>query len=60
MESFDDGSNDDLGLTFILYGKVKFALWAFIWEESMAFINDLVQKINKCSKTGVNKNILLH
>ena len=38
MESFDDGSNDDLGLTFILYGKVKFALWAFMWEESMAFI----------------------
>ena len=32
-------SNDDLGLTLSFYGKVKFAFWAFIWEEFMDFVD---------------------
>ena len=38
--------NDDLGLTLIFfYGKVKFAFWAFIWEEFMDFIEDFGAKV---------------
>ena len=40
----------DLGLTLIFfYGKVIFAFQAFIWEELMELVEDLVANINKYS-----------
>ena len=30
-----DTSNDDLGLTLTSYGKVKFAFFAFMWENDL-------------------------
>ena len=42
-------SNDYLGLTLIFYGKVRFAFWAFIWEEFMDFVEDFGAKVNKYS-----------
>ena len=39
-------SNDDIELTLsFFYGKVKFAVWTFIWEEFMDFVDNLVQKL---------------
>ena len=61
MESFEDfyqeGSNDYLGLTLsFFYGKVKFALWAFIWKEFMDFVEGFYVQVKKYSHIGEHKN----
>ena len=42
-------TNDDIGLTLTFYGKIKFALRGFTWEEFIEFVKDLGAKVNKCS-----------
>ena len=39
-------SNNDLGLTVRFFGNVKFAIWAFIWEEFIDCIEDFGAKVN--------------
>ena len=40
-------SNDDLKLILSFYGKVEFAILAFIWEEYMEFVEAFGAKVNK-------------
>ena len=44
-----------VGLEFF-FGKVKFAFWAFIWEDFMDFI-DFGAQLNKYSYLGEHMNI---
>ena len=38
-----------LGGPWVFYGKVNFAFWSFIWEESIDFIVDFGAKVSKYS-----------
>ena len=50
LKSFtQECSNDDLKLTLIFYGKVKFAFLAFMWAEFMDFVEAFGAKVNKYS-----------
>ena len=50
-------SDDDTGLTFKFYGKIKFAFRAFTWKEFMELIEYLGAKVNKCSEINEYINI---
>ena len=53
MENFEDFaqecSNVDLKLILSVYGKVEYAILAFIWEEFMDFVEAFGAKVNTYS-----------
>ena len=46
-----------LELPLHFYGKIKFAFWIFIWEESTELVEDLGAKSNHCSEINECINI---